>query len=67
MVTPDGEAKGLKACLEEQGFDIAHMKATFSPVCLLNSQNCCMAQLLSQQDDFVNYHLLVLIIDSTDY
>ena len=52
MITPDGEAKGLKDCLEERGFDVSHMKAKCSPVCPFESQNCCMARLLSQQEDF---------------
>jgi len=30
------------------------MKAKCSPVCPFESQNCCMARLLSQQEDFMN-------------
>ena len=54
MITLQGEAKGLKDCLEERGFDVARMKAKCSPVCPFESQNCCMARLLSQQEDFVD-------------
>ena len=49
-----GEAKGLKQTLEERGFDVSKLKAKCSPVCPFESTNCCMARLLSQQDDFVN-------------
>jgi hypothetical protein len=54
MTTASGEAKGLKAVLEERGFDIKGLKAKCSPVCPFESQKCCLARLLSQQDDFVN-------------
>ena len=27
MITPEGEAKGLKDCLEERGFNVSRMKA----------------------------------------
>jgi len=54
MVTPSGEAKGLKQVLEEQGFNISKLKAKCSPVCPFESKDCCLAQLLSQQEDFTN-------------
>jgi hypothetical protein len=54
MITPQGEAKGLKDCLEECGFDISWVEAKCSPVCPFESQNCCMARLLSQQEDFMD-------------
>lgn len=54
MVTSSGEAKGLKQVLEERGFNISKLKAKCSPVCPFESQNCCLARLLSQQEDFVN-------------
>ena len=54
MTTPSGEAKGLQAVLEECGFDVRKLRAKCSPVCPFESQNCCMAWLLSQQDDFAN-------------
>jgi len=44
-----------KACslsLENGGYNCSNLKAKCSPVCPLESKNCCMAQLLSQQDDF---------------
>jgi len=44
----------LKAVLEECGFDIKGLKAKCSLVCPIKSQKCCLARLLSQQDDFVN-------------
>ena len=52
--TASGEAKGLQAVLEERGFDVSQLRAKCSPVCPIESQNCCMAQLLSQQEDFIN-------------
>ena len=54
MVTPSGEAKGLKQVLEERGFNISKLKAKCSPVCPFESKNCCLARLLSQQEDFAN-------------
>jgi hypothetical protein len=54
MTTASGEAKGLKQVLEERGFNISKLKAKCSPVCPFESQNCCLARLLSQQEDFAN-------------
>ena len=54
MITMEGEVKGLKDCLEGHGFDVSGMKAKCSPVCPFESQNCCIARLLSQQEDFMN-------------
>jgi hypothetical protein len=52
MVTETGEAKGLQQTLEERGFNVQGMRAKCSPVCPLENENCCMARLLSKQDDF---------------
>src|SRR5216683_868183 len=52
MTTEDGEAKGLQQTLKEHGFDMRGMCAKCSPVCPFESESCCMAQLLSKQDDF---------------
>ena len=54
MTLPDGTAKGLKRVLEERGFNVEKLRAKCSPVCPIGSQNCCMARLLSQQEDFKN-------------
>ena len=54
MTTASGEAKGLQAVLQECGFDVSQLRAKCSPVCPIENQNCCMAQLLSQQEDFMN-------------
>ena len=54
MTTPSGEAKGLQAVLEERGFNTKGLRAKCSPVCLFESQKCCLARLMSQQDDFIN-------------
>jgi len=52
MTTEAGEAKGLKQVLEERGFDITGLVAKCSPVCPFENDGCCMACLLSKQDDF---------------
>lgn len=54
MTLPNGQAKGLQRVLEERGFDVKHLKAKCSPVCSVDSTGCCMARLLSQQDDFIH-------------
>ena len=54
MRLPDGKPKGLQRVLEERGFNVSHLRAKCSPVCPFKSQSCCMARLLSQQDDFMN-------------
>lgn len=52
MTTDGGEVKGLKQTLEERGFNVTGMKAKCSPVCPFENTDCCMAWLLSKQDDF---------------
>ena len=52
MTTDAGQAKGLKQVLEERGFDVNGMLAKCSPVCPIENDTCCMACLLSKQDDF---------------
>ncbi|KZT63123.1 hypothetical protein DAEQUDRAFT_680923 [Daedalea quercina L-15889] len=52
MTTDTGEAKGLRQTLEERRFNITGMKAKCSPVCPFENDCCCMARLLSKQDDF---------------
>ena len=59
MTTERGEAKGLQQTLEERGFDVQGMKAKCSPVCPIENNNCCMARLLSKQDDFRNQESLL--------
>ena len=54
MTTLFGQQNGLQAVLEECGFNVSHLKAKCAPVCPFESQNCYMARLLSQQEDFVN-------------
>jgi hypothetical protein len=55
MTLDDGSPKGLKSVLTERGFDTTKIKrAKCKPVCPFESQGCCMARVLSQQDDFVN-------------
>jgi hypothetical protein len=65
MTTKDGLNKGLKTTLEERGFDVSGLRAKCKPVCAVDSQQCCMARLLSQQDDFKNQaSMLELLIRS---
>jgi len=59
MKLPNGEPKGLQHVLKERGFDVHKLCAKCSPVCPIENQNCCMAHLLSQQDDFKNQPSLV--------
>jgi len=54
MTTESGHPKGLKSVLEERGFDVSKLRAKCSPVCPFENKNCCMARLLSQQEDFIN-------------
>ncbi len=54
MTLENGKAKGMQRVLEERGFNVAHLRAKCSPVCSIENMNCCMARLLSQQDDFKN-------------
>jgi hypothetical protein len=59
MTTESGEAKGLKQTLTEQGFILERMPARCSPVCPIDNQDCCMARLLSNQDDFCHQESLL--------
>jgi hypothetical protein len=54
MTTESGQPKGMKSVLEERGFDVSKLRAKCSPVCPIENQNCCMARLLSQQEDFAH-------------
>ena len=54
MMTDAGKPKGLQQMLEERGFNVRVMRAKCSPVCLFENTDCCMARLLSKQDDFRN-------------
>ena len=54
MTTEKGEQKGLEQTLRERGFKTVGMCAKCSPVCPWENDSCCMARLLSKQDDFVN-------------
>src|SRR5712691_1998365 len=52
MTTETSQAKGLQQTLEERGFNVKKMKTQCSPVCAFENETCCMARLLSKQDDF---------------
>jgi hypothetical protein len=62
MTTDRGEAKGLKQVLEERGFDVSGMRSKCKPVCPWENSNCCMARLLSKQDDFAKQESLLEIM-----
>ena len=59
MTLENGEPKGLQQTLEERGFDVARMRAKCSPVCPIENERCCMARLLSKQEDFRNQRSLL--------
>lgn len=42
----------LREQIEERGFKVDKLRAKCSPVCPIENTGCCMARLLSQQDDF---------------
>ncbi|KAJ3004691.1 hypothetical protein NUW54_g4694 [Trametes sanguinea] len=68
MTLPNGDAKGLQQVLEERGFDVHKLRAKCSPVCPFESTGCCMARLLSQQDDFKNQKsMLELVIEKAGH
>src|SRR5713226_7785450 len=52
MTMETGQAKGLQQTLEECGFNVHGMRMKCSPVCPFENNNCCMARVLSKQDDF---------------
>jgi len=54
MTLADGRPKGLKCVLEEHSFNVHGLCTKCLPVCPIESQNCCMACLLSQQYNFQN-------------
>ena len=62
MTTDKGEAKGLQQVLEERGFNVHGMQAKCKPVCPWENDNCCMACLLSKQDDFTKQESLLEIL-----
>jgi hypothetical protein len=59
MKLDHGEPKGLQQTLEEHGFDVTRMQAKCSPICLIENEGCCMAHLLSQQEDFQHQRSLL--------
>jgi hypothetical protein len=54
MTMPDGKQKGLQQVLEERGFDVKNKRAKCKPVCPFENRDCCMARILSHQEDFKN-------------
>jgi len=52
MTLKNGQPKGLQQTLKERGFNVAGLRAKCSPICPIENEGCCMAHLLSQQDDF---------------
>ena len=59
MTTEAGEAKGLQQTLEERGFRVRGMRVKCAPICPFENNDCCMARLLSKQDDFRNQESLL--------
>ena len=54
--------KGLESVLTERGFYVHKMRAKCSPVCPFENADCCMARLLSKQDDFANQESMLEIL-----
>jgi len=54
MTLSNSQPKGLQQALEEQEFVIKGLCTKCSPICPIESKNCCLARLLSQQNDFKN-------------
>ena len=54
--------KGMQRVLEERRFKVAKLRAKCSPVCPIDT-NCCMARLLSQQDDFKNQPSMLVVLE----
>ena len=52
ITTKTSEAKGLQQMLEECSFNVHRMCVKCFPVCPFENNNCCMAHILSKQDDF---------------
>jgi hypothetical protein len=59
MTTEAGEAKGLQQTLKEQGFSIRRLHVKCTPICPFENDGCCMAWLLSKQDNFKNQESLL--------
>ena len=59
MTDEQGQQKGLKQVLEECGFDVSGMHAKCKPVCPFKNENCCMARLLSKQDDLLHQPMML--------
>src|SRR5260221_10492835 len=54
MTTETGQARGLQQSLDKCGFNVQRMKTRCSPVCAFENETCCMARLMSKQDDFLS-------------
>lgn len=55
----NSQPKGLQTILTKHGFKVNKLWAKCSPVCPFKSQNYCMAQILSQQDNFINQESMI--------
>jgi hypothetical protein len=51
---PGTEQKGLQQTLEEHSFNVSRLHVKCTPVCPFENDDCCMARILSKQDDFAN-------------
>jgi hypothetical protein len=54
MTLDNGQPKGMQRVLQEHRFNVDKLCAKCSLVCPIENMNCCIACLLSQQDDFKN-------------
>jgi hypothetical protein len=62
MTLEDGTPKGLQHVLEERGFNVKNLRAKCSPVCPWDNTDCCMARLLSKQEDFAQQRSMLEIL-----
>ena len=62
MTLPSGKPKGMQRILQERGFNVQKLRAKCSPVCPIENKDCCMAHLLSQQDDFKNQASMIEVL-----
>lgn len=69
MTLADGSPKGMQRVLEERGFNVRDKRAKCAPVCPFENADCCMARLLSKQEDFVNQPSMLeaMITDAGHY
>jgi hypothetical protein len=68
MTMLSSQPRGLESVLKERGFKVDKKQAKCKPVCPLENEDCCMAWLLSKQEDFTNQiSMLEMIITELNH